>query len=491
MSFFCIFLTFAPFIEAGATQSDALRLEIERHWETYRTGGTCISGGNNLFVGNIDNDPELEVITGGSTYSLLENGSAGLREAPLRIWNWNGQNLTLELKQNWSGNINCVYASDVDGDGQPELLTGGSIRNESGVYSAISVWQPNGSALYLRGRVEGVSVTALCASDVNQDGKQEIISVGRLEVQGKYGARIDIWDLGESNLIPLVNSDWCITNTTSVSSVSAQDLDKDGKAEIVTAGYAYDLKNSSGHLRIWQYNRGELSVIANEEWRLVEGVYGLTIAGGIQGNTGVNNMKAGDVDGDGISEIVTGGFAFDGQKVNAQLRVWSWNGKTVSLEGSKEWTSDYLTEVKSITLADFDSNGKIEIITSGMTAAEGSFDAASTSPEMAQLRVWSWDGKAFDLVQSKDWTVDEGACAWSVASGDVDSDGRVEVVTVGCTYFSDLCDPDMRIWSLTLADYQPNELLMVGAVVFLIVAIISIVIILRKKHASESLAKII
>jgi hypothetical protein len=36
-----------------------------------------------------------------------------------------------------------------------------------------------------------------------------------------------------------------------------------------------------------------------------------------------------------------------------------------------------------------------------------------------------------------------------VGTGDVDKDGTVEIVTVGCMYVSNLCDPDMRIWSTT------------------------------------------
>jgi hypothetical protein len=91
----------------------------------------------------------------------------------------------------------------------------------------------------------------------------------------------------------------------------------------------------------------------------------------------------------------------------------------------------------------------VEIVTSGVTAAQGSFAKNATDKEMAQLRVWSWDGKTLTLKQSQDWTIGEGVCAWNVATGDLDKDGTVEIVTVGCMYASNLCDPDMRIWSIT------------------------------------------
>jgi hypothetical protein len=192
--------------------------------------------------------------------------------------------------------------------------------------------------------------------------------------------------------------------------------------------------------------------------------YGLTISGSVMGNTMVNDVKVGDVDGDGSPEIITGGFAYDGDKVDAQLRIWSWNGQALTLEKSQEWTSQDITELKSISINDVDNDGIKEIVTSGLTGASGSFYLGS--PQMAQLRVWGWDGNTLTLKHSTDWYIDEGACAWNVATGDVDKDGVTEIVTVGCTYLSDMCDPDMRIWSIPIESASfPYALLAVAGIV--------------------------
>ena len=440
-------------IGLSASQQDNFILEHEQHWETYCVGGTCISGGNNLFIGDVGGDLQPEIITGGSTYQLLPDGTTSNREAPLRLWSWNGANLTLEATQNWPGNINSIYAGDLDRDQQQELLTGGTITNNSGTYSALSVWQWKDSSLSLRARIVNVSITAIAVNDLDNDEVPEIITVGRFNTTGQYGSRLDLWHLKEDHLVSKGSINWCIANNTRVSSVATQDLNSDGKIEIVTAGYAYDLKNSSGNLRIWQYDGQTLTLKANQEWRLVEGGYGLTIAGDIQGNTAVNNLKIGDVDSDGKNEIVTGGFAYDGQKVKAQLRIWGWNDQALVLEKSQEWATDYLTEVKSISLNDLDQDSTVEIVTSGIAAAAGSFSATSSTPENAELRVWTWDGETLNLEQNKVWTIDEGACGWNVATGDVDSDGVVEIVTVGCTFLIyvtricvfGLCQPRMQI----------------------------------------------
>ena len=467
-------------------QVDNLALESEEHWETYQVGGTCISGAHNLFVGDIDQDNKAEIITGGSSYSMLPNGTTTSREAPLRIWNFNGQNFTIEYTQNWPGSINCVFASDVDGDGKQELMISGSIWNETGTFLSLKVCNFNGSILSLKASVEGVSISDISAKDLDQDGINEILTVGRTNFTGQYlGAKLSIWRLQENALILKASVQWCTSNLTSASSVLADDLNNDGQIEIITAGYAYPLTNSSGQLRVWQFKENTLTLKASEEWQLKKDVYALTIAGGVQGNTMVNSLKLGDLDKDGAKEIVTGGFAYDGENINAQLRIWNWTSQNLTLETSKEWVTDYLTEIKSLALNDVDSDSHVEIVTSGVLGAKGSFAITAATPERAQLRVWSWDSKALTLENGKDWTIDEGACAWNVATGDADKDGAVEIVTVGCTYFSNLCDPDMRIWSTPNQTSFPVAYSVLAAGAVIIAATAGMLLLTKRRRRQE------
>jgi len=453
-------------------ESSGLVLEWEQHWETYGVGGTCNFGTHNFFVGDVDSDGVIEMITGGFMY-YMENGTRISSEAPLRIWNWNGEKFTCEKSHNWAGSIRSIYAGDSDGDGLNEIITGGRITNSTGSYSSIRIWSYDGEDLVLKGSYEGISASSIFISDVDKDGAPEILTAGRVSNEVQSSAQLCIWRWDGSRLDLKKSVEWCAMNEAYAYSVYAHDLNNDGETEIITGGYDNDLTNSSGQLRIWHWNGEELSVEANEEWRMVEGVYGVTISGNPMGNTVVNNLKVGDVDDDGTPEIVTGGWTYDGEKFNAQLRIWNWNGHTLILEKSHEWITEDITEVKAISINDVDDDGHLDIVTSGLTSVYGSFKNVEATPDAAQLRVWSWNGKTLTLKQTKDWTIGDGVVAWNVATGDVDEDGTVEIVTVGCMGASGLCDPDLRIWSIARepATFPYSLLVTLGAVVVTVLVI--------------------
>ena len=445
-------------------ESDNFVLEIEQHWETYGVGGTCIGGGHNLAVADVDGDGVKEMSTGGSSYNYMQNGSRTSRYAPLKIWNWNGQNITLEKGYNWAGNLNCVYAGDADGDGKTEIITAGRMANSTGSYTSLRIWSWDGETLVLRGSYEGITVVSVVAIGVDRDGKPEIITVGSSFSGNQSLTQLSIWRF-DGRSLTLNRSIADDRQNARANSVCAYDLNNDGVTEIVTAGYANDLKNSTGRLSVWQWDGQTFSLIGMEEWRMVDG-YALNSAGGIQGNTLVSNVKVADVDGDGFPEIVTGGFTYDGTKVEGQLRIWNWSRGVLNLEKSQEWVNLDITQPTSVSISDVDGDGKKEIVTSGCTTGYGSFAVNAENKTRAELKVWSWDGDTLTLKQSKDWIVGESVSAWNVGTGDVDNDGVVEIVTVGCMQTINLrdCDPDLRIWSVTSVPSASSPYLVVAIV---------------------------
>lgn len=433
-------------ILSAKASDEKLVLRWEQHWPTYGVGGTCNFGTSNFFVGDVDHDGVIELITGGLTYNK-PNYTPEELEAPLRIWNWNGENFTLEVNYNWAGTLRSIYAADLNGDGLDEIMTGTSVTNGTSSYNALRIWGWDNRNLVLKASYEGVNARSIFAGDVDNDGVPEILAAGAIVKNNVTFARLCILCLNGNQLFMEKSYEWRDDGDASANGVYAYDLDRDGVLEIVTSGYDRGLTNSSGQLRIWHWNGQDLQIKANEEWRLVEGVCGVTVTGAPMGNTLAENVKVSDVDGDGTPEIVTGGFAYDGQKMNAQLRIWNWSNDVLALEKSHEWFTDDITEIKCVSLGDVNDDGHVEIVTSGGAAVYGGFQNG-TKPETAQLRIWSWDGETLKLDQKADWTIGEGVFAWNVGTGDVDGDGAVEIVTVGCMYVNQLCDPDLRIWSM-------------------------------------------
>ena len=477
-----LLLLLSPFMGATASsQSEDLTLEAEQNWDTYGVGGTCVYGTHNIFVADLDGDGSMEIVTGGFTYNTV-NGSRTTSEAPLKVWSWNGQNMTLKASTKWIGTIVCLYAADLDADNVAEIITAGSSRNETGnSTSSLRIWQMTNGELTLRAHRDGTSVNSIFVSDADNDGVSEILTVGRVRTNNLTISQLCLWNFKDNNLTIDKNVSLEAANVTSANSVFASDLDNNGDQEIVIGGYSDNLTNSKGQLSIWQRSGQTFTLKANQTWQLGAGT-AKTIAGGTQGNTAVNNVKAADLDGDGYKEIVTGGFAYDGEKVNAQVKVWRWDGNALTEKASQEWATDYLTEAKCIALNDVDGDGKTEIVQSGITAAQDSFKNSEAIHDRGQLRVWGWDGTALTLKQSKDWTFDDGACAWNVASGDVDNDGVVEIITVGCTALGSLCDPDMRIWSLPSANTFPSYLPYAVAAILLGTGISMIYFLIIKKR---------
>jgi len=483
-----LLVVFSSSIILTATAKDeVLVMEWEQHWPTYGVGGTCNFGTHNFFVGDVDNDEVEELITGGLTYNK-PNYTADELEAPLRIWNWNGENFTLEVNLNWAGILRTIYAADLNGDAKPEIITGGIVRNGTSGVSSVRVWTWDNKELIMKSSLEGLSAGSRFAADVKNDAVHEILTAGTTIEENATFARICILRLEDDQLSLEESSEWCTDGSASASSVSAFDLDQDGVLEIVTCGYDHGLTNSSGQLRIWHWDGKELQVKANEEWRLLEGVYGTTVTGSPMGNTLAENVKVADVDGDGTSEIVTGGFAYDGQKMNAQLRIWNWNGDVLTLEKSHEWFTEDITEIKAISLNDVNGDGRVEIVTSGGTAVYGGFENGTT-PEAAQLRIWAWNGNALNLNHKEDWTIGEGVFAWNVGTGDIDKDGTVEIVTVGCMYVSALCDPDLRIWSLqaaTSSESSPYFMVAVTVTATTVLVAAAAYLFVRRKHGQDA-----
>ncbi len=267
---------------------------------------------------------------------------------------WSGSNLAVKRLRTWYWNsntvINSVAIGDVDADGQVEIVTGGyyfdGIRN----VAQLVVW--NGATLappirvlswYWTGKTV---INSVAIGDVEADGQVEIVTGGSYFDGTRSVAQLVVWT-GSSLVVKRLTS-WYWHGDTSINSVAVGDVDGDGQTEIVTGGSFFDGSRDVAQLVVWAGSNLTVDRFTYWYWT---------------GNTVINSVAVGDVDGYGRVEIVTGGYFYDGTRNVAQLVVWSGSSLAPEYMRTWYWVSDTL--INSVCLSDINSDFSAEIVTGG------------------------------------------------------------------------------------------------------------------------------
>ena len=233
---------------------------------------------------------------------------------------------------------------------------------------------------------------------------------------------LSILDYSTPDLEKISISDSFVNKT--INSITFGEVDNESQKEIVISGISDNGTRNLAFLTV--SDSMTLSTINSTEW------YWVT-------DTCVNSVKVGDIDNDGVNEIVTGGHFFDGKRNVAQLIVW--NGQTLTVEKIQNWYWLGNTTVNSLSISDVNKDGIAEIITGGFFH--------DGSREVAQLIVWN-----STLGVESVTGIYEGITArWDyntritcLATGDVDGDGFIEVVTGGY-YQNDFKNAQIVVWN--------------------------------------------
>jgi len=331
-------------------------------------------------VGNVDSDRETEVVVAGYV-RFVGKIDLGL----LTVCSWNGTHFKREAIKYWPEENNAtrffgLSIGDVDHDEVTEIVAVGD-RNMSSLYGigrhgALTIWNVTGSDLMLERSIEwsiGSGIPTYCedvsVNDADGDGDIEIIVVGEfrnpsldasasVSITG-YSAMLRIYSWNGTHLFTENSHQWYTYGSTFVRTVATHDVDLDGVVEIITGGEHWNGEDTNGQLRVWSWDGDNLMLEMSQEWAV-----GLS-------SVEVHSLAVGDVDGDGVPEITTGGWP-------TQFRIWSKNGDALVLEGA-EWWSGF--RIYGITVDDVDDDSVVEIIEVG-------YDVVS-SVYKSRLEIWN------------------------------------------------------------------------------------------------------
>jgi hypothetical protein len=254
---------------------------------------------------------------------------------------WNGQlvvmnsvTMAVEASTVWRlGSITQVTAlaiGDVDGDGQVEIVTGGTFFDGTYWTGQLIVW--NGLTLATKQlnnfRLGQYTVlNAIAIADLTPALGQEIITGSTTYDGTYYNGHLAIWN--GATLALEQQTFWRLGTKTFVTSVGVVTV---GTAvDIVTGGEIFDGTYTNAQIILW--NSANLAFIGLNNWRLGTADY-------------CNAITIADVIPGGSAEIVTAGNYFDGSGYVGQLIVW--DAATLTSQKLAHWKNGVSTTTNSL-----------------------------------------------------------------------------------------------------------------------------------------------
>jgi len=207
-------------------------------------------------------------------------------------------------------------------------------------------------------------------------------------------------------------------------SLTAGDVNNDGKDEIIVA----PLTKGTPKIKVFRYVSGEFKLLEEKS------VFGSSVPGGL-------NISSGDVNGDGIDEIVVSPYQ-DKTKNDRVVKIYAYrNSELVKLASKRLYSNNSKYEgIKTIT-ADMNGDGKAEIIaTPSLNYGDNLQVYSYGSGELTKVDDEKVYSAAFDGITS-------------IAAGDTNNDGTDEVVVSVRTEFQ----PYVFIYKLNDGELKEHD----------------------------------
>ena len=353
------------------------------------------------------------------------------------------------------GLITAIDAHDLDGDGRPEIIVGGT--NKLVVLDGVN-----------RKVVSETSINFALASsievaDVDNDGGLEVVFLGR---ESTYSGDAVIYVVDALTL----KSEWQSAPVDYGRSLAIGELDGDAYPEIVASkGYVYGY-DGAVYRNEWVYgsgfgflvdtgdtnNDGVEEIIAAVDWTVLQ-AYDLRTKSIFWSTPAddLHSIKVANIDGDSADEVLVG----DGQWGD----VTAYSYRAISKKVTADWSiSSQDHSASSITIGDIDNDNKVEIIwgTGTTSSGEDSLVVAGLNPtieiEWRNLNPSELDGPFYGAEWASVATEDSRALFITPETDSGYSGARIVSMDKNgqLDWSSELGSNWSRAGSLSIADYD-------------------------------------
>lgn len=391
-------------------------------------------GGSVASAGDVNGDGYADVIVGAERFTLSNPGEG-------RVTVYHGSATGLPPVSSWSahggqtdanfGN-SVASAGDVNGDGFADVVVG-AFAFDNGEAN-------EGRAVVYRGSASGLSVSAAWTAESNQASASfgfSVASAGDVNGDGYADVLVGApsYDNGQSNEGRAflyhgsasglaLNADWITESdqldaTFGYSVASAGDVNGDGYADAIVGARDY----TNGQTR-----EGRAFLYLGQPLGLDSGVVRTLEQNQANANLGIAVASAGDVNGDGYSDVIIGASTFDNGQGD-EGRAFVYHGSTTGLPATANWSveSNQASALFGSSVAsagDVNGDGYADVIIGAYQ-----FDNGETNEGRAFLYL----GGASGLATTAAWTAEGNQASArfgsSVASaGDVNGDSYADVI---------------------------------------------------------------
>ncbi len=329
-------------------------------------------------AGDLNGDGYDDVVVGAMLYSNGETGEG-------RVFAYHGSVSGLSATQNWTAESNQVQAwfggsvagaGDVDGDGYADVVVGATRYSND---------QPREGRVFLyRGSATGLFTTPSWTAESDQ-------------TDSSYGASV----------------------------ASAGDVNRDGFADVVVGASTYT-NGQTFEGRAYLYLGSASGLGTTPSWTAESNngsaYFGRSVA------------SAGDVNGDGYSDVIVGAYGFSNDQ-SGEGRAYIYRGSSTGLAAAAAWTSEGNQIASGFGIAaagagDVNGDGYADVI-----VGAHQYDNGQADEGRAHVYLGSAAGPAASPAWT--WETDQSNAVFgysATTAGDVNGDGYADVIVGAAQY---------------------------------------------------------